>query len=494
MRDGFFFRALRMGNSLDSYVGQFCNVENGLVNDVHSLNQGRTAKAFYGQVAQKYTGPDAEPEIIMFRWYRNTLNKSLSLIVVCSDGSQNAPSGSVQMTLSGFNASSTLEETNGTVTKNGGTYTANLSWSSVLTAGFVISNVDLSVIDNIAINFISMSGVRYLKVQTLPNTFVRVKYDKLPILRTPSLVSNCERFVYPDGQAYIVNTAQELADAIATITPPTQSQIFAQWGRFAGNDWYPSGTTPGGEAASWVYDQNLDRISTTVNSSNYIGFVSLEELAYYEFIVRMSSDNADDDQISMVIAYALNEQNIPCSLTIVRNNGGWLFPGRSWLLVEFVGNTPTVIIDASDAMPRVFQNPDEQGWAASLQTVVRVKRVKNHVTLQCSEFGSETLSPASTIEYDIPENSLYYNKKPYGVSCFSQQNSTYDILFFEGGLNQNLIWDVTQTPPLAYVYENGTWTPNPSLDMFWEVGEPRTMENPLTEKTYYLDGTTISQV
>src|SRR5690606_20478093 len=107
----------------------------------------------------------------------------------------------------------------------------------------------------------------------------------------------------PPRQGYIVNTNDEYNTATDPGNQPNAAVIFNEWGRFAGNSWYPGGVGATGEALSWSYDTNNDRILSTVNSSNYIGFVSPETLSYYSMTTTLASSNADDDTISIIVAF-----------------------------------------------------------------------------------------------------------------------------------------------------------------------------------------------
>lgn len=66
--------------------------------------------------------------------------------------------------------------------------------------------------------------------------------------------------------AYLFDSTAQLDSFKATNVPPTMQSVFNTWGRFSDNAWYPSGTTPGGEAASWAYEEGST--STTTQKQN----------------------------------------------------------------------------------------------------------------------------------------------------------------------------------------------------------------------------------
>lgn len=309
-------------------------------------------------------------------------------------------------------------------------------------------------------------------------------------LRSLMLVNGI-RYVYPDGQAFIVNTPGELSAATGpTAEPPTPASVFATWGRYAGPDWYPSGSTPAGEATSWIYDSGTNQIRSTINSVNYIGFVSPEELSYYELTTRLGSGNTDDDLIGVVIAFVM-DGTTPTTICAVRSNGGSI-GGTTWAIVQIAANTPTVLTNGSSFAPTTFTNPGGTGWQGSGQTVVRVKRDNRTITATCSQFGSGTLDPATEITYDIPTGSIFDDTCSYGFMCQSQNDAHYDTLGFTGGLDQSTVYDITSSPPKVYEYTGSTWVHNPARSVFTELGQPRKITNPSTGKSYYLDNNTVT--
>lgn len=305
------------------------------------------------------------------------------------------------------------------------------------------------------------------------------------------LLANGIRYVYPDGQAFIVNTPSELSAATGpTASPPTPSDVFNTWGRYAGPDWYPSGTTPAGEATSWIYDSGNNNIRSTINSVNHIGFISPEDLSYYDLKVRVGSGSADDDLIGLVVAFVL-DAGVPTTICAVRANGGSIGT-RSWALVKIAANVVTILADGTSLAPTAFKNPDAQGWQASGQTVIQIKRDNRTITATCSQFGTDTIDPATELTYSIPMGDIFDTQCPYGFMCQSQTDSYFDTLDFTGGLDQSTVYDITSDPPKVYEYTGSAWVHNPARSVFTELGQPRKITNPSTGKSYYLDNNTVT--
>ena len=494
MRDGLVFRSMLMGGSGTTELAWLCDVETGSIFRVHTTNTPQTAAQYYNYSNQRYNGPGSENNTILIRWHRNSITKELSLIMVGqSDGTQTV--GPIRIAITNLNASAyvSVSDDGGETSKNGSTINSTLMWSADKTDGFAVSGIDAQVIPNLVITFDTPYPTMRLKIQTSPNVFSYIRQDKSMTFTFKATDTDpCARYEYPPASAYIVNTAEERNAAIsAANAPPTPEQVFNNWGRYAGPNWYPSGTPPQGEAASWSYDSATNRIRCTVNSSNYIGFVSPETLSYYDLTTRIGSGNSDDDLIGVVIAFTVNN-GAPSALCAVRTNGGSI-GGRAWAIIEIVNNNQTILVNGNDLAPTTHQNgPGGGGWAASGTTVVRVKRNNRTITATCSQFASDTLDPNTTITYTIPEGSIYDAPRAYGYMCQSQNDSFYDMLNFQGGLDASTVYDITVNPPRVYEYNGSAWVVNPNRSVFTELGQPRTMTNPSTGKKYRLDNNQVT--
>ena len=478
-----------------------CDVETGNAVSIYETSNTQDASQFYGYASQQYNGPDAEDNTILIRWHRNTVTNELSLIFVAKNPDA-ASNGPINISITNLNSSAyvSVSDDAGVASKIGNDVFASLAWSNSQTNGFAISSIDVAAIPNMIITFDNPYDTMYLKFQTFPNQFAYIRQDKLETFSFRSSNYNpCVRFVYPDGQAFIVNTPTELSDATGSAaTPPTPSDIFDEWGRFAGLDWYPTGTTPAGEATSWVYDAGNDVIRSTVNSTNYIGFISPETLAYYNITVLVGSTNADDDLIGVVIAFVM-DGSVPTSICAVRSNNGSI-GGKTWALIQLAGNTVTVLVDGSATAPSAYPNNTTNqlgGWGASGPTTIKVKRDNRTITLSCSQFTGgtgEPLDPTTTLTYSIPVGSIFDGACSYGYVCQSQNEAYFNTLDFTGGLDQNTVYDLNTIPPQVYEYNGTAWIVNPNRDVFEELGQPRTVSNPSTGKTYYLDNNTVTIV
>ena len=282
----------------------------------------------------------------------------------------------------------------------------------------------------------------------------------------------------PPIEAYIVNTLAEVnAATSSTNTPPSQQDVFNSWARFDGDNFYPSGTTPGGQAGSWQYANG--QVISTVNSSRLIGFVSPEELEYYTHTVTLSSVDSDNDLIGLIVSQYVDENNMPHSIVAQRTGSG--IGGGDWGLSRFDGAAQTSLVNMAASAPT------GTGWNAIGKTRVEVVRAGNTITLRCSQAGSTTLDNSTQFTYELPPE--FQGPRPYGYCALSQQSATFANIALTGALDVNTVYDARNTTsPTTMAYANGAWSAQPSRSIYTELGYPRHAFNPTTGKTFLISG------
>lgn len=125
--------------------------------------------------------------------------------------------------------------------------------------------------------------------------------------------------------AYIFSH-DELMAFKAVYQPPSLAQIFNEWSRYCEyptpGSYYPSGTPPQGEAASWEMISS-SQFRCTVNSNAWTGFISPSKLDNYVHWATFSStdDWNDDDFIGLVIAFKHTDDGTNHALIAVRVSG-----------------------------------------------------------------------------------------------------------------------------------------------------------------------------
>lgn len=208
-------------------------------------------------------------------------------------------------------------------------------------------------------------------------------------------------------------------------TVPTASDIFTKWGRLQGNTFFEAGSTipEGSEAASWSISGT--KITTSVNSSNYIAFLS--EFSFSKFTIEFTvgSTALDDDQIGGVIA-AVREDGQNHLLVVGRNRGGSTSP--TFNIMYVIGNTVKKTL-------AVYDDGVRGSWGTSGGTFSKIKmtRDRNLLSVTASPFGSSTYDNAFNLNVDLsndPDLARFLNGAQFGFYAQSQADAYFDGVTF----------------------------------------------------------------
>jgi hypothetical protein len=291
-----------------------------------------------------------------------------------------------------------------------------------------------------------------------------------------------------------VENTEELNLARSSIVP--SSSIFSNWARFS-HDGSSNQPASAAELTAWSYNSATDRITSTTNSSTYIGFVSDKKYDNYLHEVVLSSDNADDDAIAVIIAYHVDpitgRQN---TLSAIRSVGG---VNLTWQIIyNYNRSDQQVIYDGNQfikwgngnygatfsAAGYVTGNPNDL-WSDYGTTGARVKitRTGNTILCQTSDLGETSYVAAANVTIDLTSNPVLNKFIPpsfYGYACLSQQNSTFQVLTFIGN---NKVYDVRDGSVWNLI--NGTWVLSTTQTIWNEFGDRYLLNNQNNSKIYY---------
>ena len=209
---------------------------------------------------------------------------------------------------------------------------------------------------------------------------------------------------------------------IDTITFPTFKDTFDSWYRFShgGTDTYP--IVPD-ELSAWEYLPATDSIRNTTNSVSFIGFVSNEEFGDYEFDAELSSNDADDDQIGLVLCYfkdpVTGKEN---TLSVIRNLGSQNTGDYTVSYFINFSQRDQVLLKQAGTRTQV-------GWSKAGVTRVKAKRTGNKIAVTVYGFTAID-GGAITDEFVIdlgshPKLAVFAGKSKYGYCARSQRNSTW---------------------------------------------------------------------
>ena len=307
----------------------------------------------------------------------------------------------------------------------------------------------------------------------------------------------------PPVQAIMVDTQSDLDRLITSgsaYTPPSQQEIFNTWQRFShgcnSTDHgcrglvFPARTT---DLNSWRYNASLNSVESTANTPTYIGFVSPEALSHYTFEVTMSATNASGDNDGIGVVIAFTTEGTPGTsgyrehtLTAMRTRSG----SEAHMLVAGTQSRWHLSQNYKQTGERLLRNGHStvtnatSAWnSASTRTRVRVNRQGDIITVACSNFGSDAILETTTLTLDLSQDPQLYHfrgPRPWGLSAHSQANSYYQNLQFTGGLNADVVYDVSVVPSRVWDYSATTssWSIRPSATAQSVLGCPRRVDRP----------------
>lgn len=286
-------------------------------------------------------------------------------------------------------------------------------------------------------------------------------------------------------EAIVVENGAELNEAKQKTI--SFADIFYTWGRFSHNS---SVNQPANqsETQAWNYDSANDKVVCTVNSATHIGFVSKDKYDNYIHETTFKSADGDDDFIGVVIAFAKDENGREHTLTALRNRSGFPY----WFIAYNYSRSDAWIITrkdrlANDDINGKQSNTPETGWKMVPNgTRVKIERKGNIVNAYASPFNTTAYDNASLLTVNLdsdPRLAIFKGACQYGYSCYSQNQTTFENIYFSGGLD-NAIYDI-QTGE-AWSYNAGAWKKDTNKSLVKDIGIGRFAYNKYTKKMFYI--------
>ncbi|KZN32433.1 Ig-like domain-containing protein [Pseudoalteromonas luteoviolacea] len=261
----------------------------------------------------------------------------------------------------------------------------------------------------------------------------------------------------PELESFVYRTQQQAEQARQSYSPPTMQDIFNNWARFNGNEYFinkqDAETRGSSNATAWYYNASSDSVVMPLNVAPPNGFVSSEKVDNYTLEATLSSDNGDNDTIGVVAAF-VREGNINYVLTIVLNTGGTA-PSSTGCGVYFgyagVGS-------GSDKLLGQYNIGTGGGWS-NRKARVKVQRQGDIFKFYVTPWNQvDNFQSASEIVVDLNSDSSLHRfkgKQSYGYITYSQPNSTYLDTDLRGGLDVSKIYDAQNNTVWEYI--NGSW-------------------------------------
>ncbi len=289
------------------------------------------------------------------------------------------------------------------------------------------------------------------------------------------------------GQAYVVDTNFDYNYVVNSVVPVAESQanIFNTWLSFNSIN-IVSNTT------DWTYNAVTESIVSTVNSVLPIGYISPGSYDYYTHQVTVSSNNADDDVIGLVVAANANSISNTISTLQIRRSQ---LDSNRWVLVSYINNNGSVsqstLVDGTANIATYFCNDANStqhgnGWQQFGNSTIKVIRNGNNIKAWTTKYNNSVIDESTLINYDIPTNSTFSGARPYGYMSYSQLNATFSSIQFTGGL-QDYIYDNRTGTYQVWQFNaiSNAWTVNASVTTE-TLGHPRIVINPVTKKVFEL--------
>lgn len=250
--------------------------------------------------------------------------------------------------------------------------------------------------------------------------------------------------------------------------PEDAQQILNTWPRVQAATYYPNAdSAPTGSVSNWYYDVERDSFVQPDNSDPVQSILSPTKLTQYTMESVLTSKNADDDLIGMVVAAdVIDGEYMALYATI--HAGGFGGPIVSF---RFSDSSATSIVPASsvvignNSIASHANSGGGTGWSGR-SVRIRVSRNGNMVSMRCSDWNSTTLLEGSELILnlnDLPRNGYKLNSPArYGFCTQSQADSTY----LNYSIQSSEISDGTKMYSAEsnkkWIFSNGTW--NLSLD------------------------------
>lgn len=276
----------------------------------------------------------------------------------------------------------------------------------------------------------------------------------------------------------IFETNEEALEYINKLTNASSTDIFHNWPRFAGNDFYSQGMAPDGDARAWAFDESTESFHCTEDTSSATGMVSLARTKSFTLEATLSSDNTDDDIIGLVAAFDYLYYTVRAVHFTRRNQ-----EKASWQLQVQNGSKVSSLIDGSSQITKGFDNAiGLKGWKASGSTRVKIERDGDIIRGWTSPFGSDIIDPSTLIEYNLRNNAstaVLTSQRFYGYMAHSQNGATFTNIIQSGEFEGQEIFALDSGNRFYYDINDDRW--EYEYFPFKKVALPmQTYRNPIT--------------
>jgi hypothetical protein len=302
-----------------------------------------------------------------------------------------------------------------------------------------------------------------------------------------------------DAEAYMFSTGAAAIAATNDVNyvPPTVTEIFNTWARLDGANYY-EGTDPNKStnADAWQLLANPERVLMPLNVEPANGFISPDQFENYTFQATLQSTSTDNDSNGLIVAF-VRENGVNHVLALMATKAGAI-PLSGYALVYYQDSMWYLDDGSSGYNFTVIEAPsfglDTSGGWESRQIRLKIQREGNILRCYASQFNdTSSYLAGSEIVFDMTsraDTQRFTGPKPYGYMTFSQPDSSYVDIQFDGGINEEVIYDAENNRVYDWDSNTSTWVL--SSDTIQDrLGYIRMTTNPNTTERFRIKQSTV---
>lgn len=185
------------------------------------------------------------------------------------------------------------------------------------------------------------------------------------------------------------------------------------------------------EAKAWYFDKNLNSFVQPLNTETFTGFVSKIKYKTYTHRATLRSSDSDNDANGLVIAYVLDANGYPHTLSCIVNKGGEGHAG-SWYYALVYNRC--LAGEQLIKTGKMSGGHNTGGWNGNFITM-EVSKAGNAVECSISNWGSFNINLGTTISIDLDNYTwghYFRDRVQYGYCNQSQAKSYFTDIYFSG--------------------------------------------------------------
>ena len=185
------------------------------------------------------------------------------------------------------------------------------------------------------------------------------------------------------------------------------------------------------EANAWYFDKTLGSFVQPKNTSTFTGFVSSVKYRTYTHRATLRSPDSDNDANGLVIAYVLDENGHPHTLSCIINKGGEGHAGSFYYALVYNRELSGEQVIKTGVMSG---GHSKSGWSNNFITM-EVSKSANAVECSISDWNSLDINLKTVIDIDLNDYSwghYFTGRVQYGYCNQSQPKSYFTDIYFSG--------------------------------------------------------------